>query len=67
MKTKEELNTPKGEAESLNKKPYALTEEELAKVAGGSAEHILSGVNDGSDHPTEYSKIRPYCPKDTLK
>ena len=35
MKTKEELNMLKEEVEALNKKLAALTEEELAQVAGG--------------------------------
>lgn len=35
MKTKEELNVLKEEVEALNKKLAALTEEELAQVAGG--------------------------------
>ena len=36
MKTKEELNVLKEEVEALNKKLAALTEEELAQVAGGA-------------------------------
>ena len=36
MKTKEELNALKEEVEALNKKLAALTEEELAQVAGGA-------------------------------
>ena len=35
MKTKEELNTLKEEAEALNKKLAELTEEELEQVNGG--------------------------------
>ena len=35
MKTKEELNALKEEAETLNKKLRALSEEELAQVTGG--------------------------------
>ena len=35
MKTKEELNTLKEEAETLNRKLTELTEEELAQVSGG--------------------------------
>ena len=35
MKTKEELNALKTEAEALNKKLEELTEDELAQVAGG--------------------------------
>ena len=35
MKTKEELNAPKEEAETQNKKLHELTDEELAQVAGG--------------------------------
>ena len=34
MKTKEELNTLKEEAETLNRKLTELTEEELAQVSG---------------------------------
>ena len=36
MKTKEELNALKEEAETLNKKLTALSDEELAQVSGGS-------------------------------
>ena len=36
MKTKEELNALKEEAETLNRKLPELTEEELAQVAGGA-------------------------------
>ena len=35
MKTKEELNALKEEAETLNKKLAELSEEELAQVSGG--------------------------------
>ena len=35
MKTKEELNALKEEAETQNKKLHELTEEELAQVSGG--------------------------------
>ena len=35
MKTKEELNTLKEEAEALNEKLHELTEEELEQVNGG--------------------------------
>lgn len=35
MKTKEELNALKAEVEALDKKLSALTEDELAQVAGG--------------------------------
>ena len=35
MKTKEELNALKEEAEALNKKLHELTEEELQEVSGG--------------------------------
>ena len=35
MKTKEELNALKEEAETLNRKFAELTEEELAEVSGG--------------------------------
>ena len=38
MKTKEELNALKEEAETLNKKLHELTEEELAQVSGGSVD-----------------------------
>ena len=35
MKTKEELNELKEEAETVSKKLHELTEEELAQVSGG--------------------------------
>ena len=47
MKTKEELNALKEEAEALNKKPHELTKEELAQVTGGveirdsDGEHVI--------------------------
>ena len=40
MKTKEELNALKEEAETLNKKLAELTEEELKQVAGGWGIHF---------------------------
>ena len=45
MKTKEELNTLKEEAETLNKKLAELTEEDLAQVSGG----VLPAI--GEDEP----------------
>ena len=52
MKTKEELNALKEEAETLNKKLAELTEEELKQVAGG--------------FQTDPGKVST-CPFDTLK
>lgn len=42
MKTKEELNALKAEAEALNRKLADLTDEELAKVASGAGSEGLS-------------------------
>ena len=39
MRTKEELNALREEVEALNRKLAELTEDELALVAGGGAEH----------------------------
>lgn len=39
MKTKDELNTLKEEAEAVNEKLHELSEEALTQVAGG-AEHL---------------------------
>ena len=41
MKTKEELNALKEEAETLNKKLCELTDEELAQVSGGLAPDVI--------------------------
>ena len=41
MKTKEELNALKEEVETLNKKLYELTDEELAQVSGGGNNEIF--------------------------
>ena len=38
MKTKEELNALKKEAEALNKKLHELTDEELEQVSGGGVD-----------------------------
>ena len=43
-KTKDELNAPKEEVESLNEKLHELTEEELAEVTGGMR-LLVSGVD----------------------
>ena len=47
MKTKEELNVLKEEAETLNKKLAELTEEELEQVSGGSIGR-MDNVFEGS-------------------
>lgn len=49
MKTKEELNALKNEMETLNKKLYELTEEELTQVSGGTDEYFIKdGTSDTS-------------------
>ena len=45
MKTKEELNAPKEEVETLNKKLHELTDEELAQVSGGQVEPSFPPYN----------------------
>ena len=40
MKTKEELNALKEEAETLNRKPHELSDEELEQVSGGLKQNI---------------------------
>ena len=58
MKTKEELNALKKEAEKPSKKLHELTEDELAEVAGGDigldiAERVIRGDNgngQGREH-----------------
>ena len=42
MKTKEELNALKAEVETVSRKLAELTEEELAQVAGGEDNGIIS-------------------------
>ena len=49
MKTKEELNAIKNEAEALEKKLAELTSEELEQVTGGNIQHILDGIDVDSD------------------
>ena len=57
MKTPEELNALKVEAEALNKKLHELTDEELAQVSGGvlpyepadGSEKSRSGKGTGKD------------------
>ena len=44
MKTAEELNALKEEAETLNKKLAELTDEELAQVTGGWTEYTKNPV-----------------------
>ena len=55
MKTKEELNTPKEEVETLNKKLHELTEEELAQVSGGRTGSLPGGkfIFSAYDTPQE--------------
>ena len=47
MKTKEELNALKEEVETVSKKLHELTNDDLEKVAGGSADDIcpFCGMN----------------------
>ena len=69
MKTKEELNALKEEAETLSKKLHELTEDELAQVVGGTDDKECGAypiicpkcgglvlIPDGADKPWEY-----YC------
>ena len=46
MKSKEELNAPEEEVETLNKKLHELTEEELAQVSGGKLVRLAARVID---------------------
>ena len=48
MKTKEELNAIKEEAETLNKKLKELTDNELNEVYGGYYPGVTEGGNDES-------------------
>ena len=50
MKTKEELNAIKEEAENLNKKLAELSEEEIAQVSGGLPYLVIK--LDGFDKQT---------------
>ena len=47
MKTKEELNALKKEAETLNEKQKELTVEELSQISGGII--VFDKNSDGSD------------------
>ena len=53
MKTKEELNALKEEAETVSRKFHALNEEELEQVSGGDIEItydlILEYINAGNE------------------
>ena len=44
MKTKEELNALKEEAETVSRKLHELTEEELKQVTGGNAGSDIEGL-----------------------
>ena len=62
MKNKNEPNARKGEAENEEIKPRALTEDELAKVTGGSAKlpEPEEGEEDiGGDLPLKSVNITP--------
>ena len=56
MKTKEELNALKEEAETLNKKLAELSEEELKQIAGGSFR--ISEQHDNEFGPYRYHNIK---------
>ena len=66
MKTKEELNALKEEAETLNKKKFKeLTDEELAKVAGGgfigvSGKQCLN--MSCADYGKKFNRALQICP-----
>lgn len=44
MKTKEELNAPKEEVETMSSKSRQLTEEELLQVSGGNVQQEISNL-----------------------
>ena len=65
MKTKEELNALKEDVEALNKKKFKeLTDEELAKVAGGGVIYVngqclnMSCANYGK----KFNRALQICP-----
>ena len=55
MKTKEELNALKEEAETVSEKLHELTEEELAEVSGGvdPLDYLEPGVRPKRKHGYE--------------
>ena len=53
MKTKEERNALKEEAESLNRKLAELTEEELTQVTGGSVRRVEPEIVNDPRDPAE--------------
>ena len=54
MKTKEELDALKQEVEALNAKLTALSEDELAQVAGGNTGGDGEDQSDGNSEPHRY-------------
>ena len=52
MKTKEELNAPKEEVETVSKKLHELTEDELEQVTGGEIHisYVVDELCDGVQH-----------------
>ena len=63
MHTKEELNTQKEEAETLNKKLRELTEEEAAQVSGGTNTYIRKCINSScANYMVEIETTSRKCP-----
>ena len=64
MKTKEELNTLKEEVEALNKKLHELTDEELAKVAGGGVIYVNGQCLNMycADYGKKFNRALMICP-----
>ena len=59
MRTKEELNALKEEVETVSRKPYELTEEELAQVSGGNFfTDIMTSVRQAVESPV----VEPLVP-----
>ena len=46
MKTKEELNAMKEEAETVSKKLHELTEDELMQVSGGGKKLVITYIDE---------------------
>ena len=65
MKTKEELNALKEEVEALNKKKFKeLTDEELAKVAGGGSINVNGQCLNMycADYGKKFNRALMICP-----
>ena len=62
MKTKEELNALKEEAETVNKKLHELTDEELEQVSGGNSKKCDGCEYNSNGACRSYRTTGQHCP-----